>query len=217
MSQADGNGLHKVVTRCQDGVFLVAPDGRITLWNDAAERILGHAARDVVGRPCRQVLGASDGSDDSLCCQEADSAADLDAGNPVRVFDVQTQARSGRQIWLNVSVHLGCDESGKRFAIHVIRDVTETRELLALVQQYTPGEADSALTRRELEILRFVATGAGTKAVAEQLKVSPSTVRNHVQNIMGKLGVHSRLQAVAYANRHRLLSSSRSVPTSTVR
>ncbi|MCL6640364.1 MAG: LuxR C-terminal-related transcriptional regulator, partial [Candidatus Rokubacteria bacterium] len=38
------------------------------------------------------------------------------------------------------------------------------------------------------------------------LGVSPATVRNHVQNLLGKLGVHSRLQAVAYANRRGLLT-----------
>jgi DNA-binding NarL/FixJ family response regulator len=35
--------------------------------------------------------------------------------------------------------------------------------------------------------------------------VSPATIRNHVQNILGKLGVHSRLEAVAYATRNRLI------------
>ena len=71
-----------------------------------------------------------------------------------------------------------------------------------------PADAPSIsgdLTRRELEILRLVATGADTKTAAERLHVSPATVRNHVQNILGKLGVHSRLQAVAYATTHRLL------------
>jgi DNA-binding NarL/FixJ family response regulator len=64
---------------------------------------------------------------------------------------------------------------------------------------------DGPLTRRELEVLRLLATGVNTKGAAEKLHVSPATVRNHVQNIFGKLGVHSRLEAVAYANRHRLL------------
>ena len=41
--------------------------------------------------------------------------------------------------------------------------------------------------------------------MAERLHVSPATVRNHVQNIAGKLGVHSRLEAVAFATKHRLL------------
>jgi len=44
----------------------------------------------------------------------------------------------------------------------------------------------------------------GVLAVADTLRVSPATVRNHVQNILGKLAVHSRLEAVAFAARHRL-------------
>jgi two-component system nitrate/nitrite response regulator NarL len=54
-------------------------------------------------------------------------------------------------------------------------------------------------------VLRLVASGAGTPAMAEGLGVSRATVRNHVQNILGKLGVHSRLEAAAYATRHRLV------------
>jgi two-component system nitrate/nitrite response regulator NarL len=50
-----------------------------------------------------------------------------------------------------------------------------------------------------------MADGLGTAAVAERLHVSRATIRNHVQNILAKLGVHSRLQAVAFATRHRLL------------
>jgi DNA-binding NarL/FixJ family response regulator len=65
--------------------------------------------------------------------------------------------------------------------------------------------AVEVLTRRELEILRMIATGASTKAAADKLHVSPATVRNHVQNILGKLGAHSRLEAVAIATRQRLL------------
>jgi two-component system, NarL family, nitrate/nitrite response regulator NarL len=57
------------------------------------------------------------------------------------------------------------------------------------------------LTRRELDILRLLAAGA----MAERLHVSPATVRNHVQHILEKLGVHSRLEAAAFATRYRLL------------
>ena len=46
--------------------------------------------------------------------------------------------------------------------------------------------------------------GVSTAAAAERLHVSRATIRNHVQNLFEKLGVHSRLEAVAYANKHRL-------------
>jgi len=47
--------------------------------------------------------------------------------------------------------------------------------------------------------------GLNTAMAAERLHVSPATVRNHVQNILGKLGAHSRLEAVAQARQHRLI------------
>jgi DNA-binding NarL/FixJ family response regulator len=53
------------------------------------------------------------------------------------------------------------------------------------------------LTTREKEILRFLALGMGTSAIARELSISPATVRNHAQRILAKLQVHSRLAAVA--------------------
>ncbi|MDT0268331.1 response regulator transcription factor [Streptomyces sp. DSM 44915] len=59
----------------------------------------------------------------------------------------------------------------------------------------------TALTARELEVLRCMLAGLGRKAVAERLYLSPHTVRTHMQNVLGKLGVHSTLAAVALARR----------------
>jgi DNA-binding NarL/FixJ family response regulator len=53
------------------------------------------------------------------------------------------------------------------------------------------------LTTREREILRLLASGMGTAAIARHLSLSTATVRNHAQRIIGKLDVHSRLAAVA--------------------
>ncbi len=58
-----------------------------------------------------------------------------------------------------------------------------------------------ALTPREYEVLRCMVAGLGRKAVAERLYLSPHTVRTHMQNVLGKLGVHSTLAAVAMARR----------------
>lgn len=58
-----------------------------------------------------------------------------------------------------------------------------------------------SLTPRELEVLRCMVAGLGRKAVAERLYLSPHTVRTHMQNVLGKLGVHSTLAAVALARR----------------
>lgn len=59
-----------------------------------------------------------------------------------------------------------------------------------------PDESGEPLTRRQVEVLQFLAEGWTTVAIAEMLVVSLSTVRNHVQTILRKLDAHSRLEAV---------------------
>lgn len=62
-----------------------------------------------------------------------------------------------------------------------------------------------AITSREQEVLRLLASGASTEAIATQLGISPATARNHINKILGKLGVHSRLEAVTLALRNGVI------------
>ncbi|WP_405663441.1 response regulator transcription factor [Streptomyces sp. NBC_01166] len=76
------------------------------------------------------------------------------------------------------------------------------RELTAARKHRTESEQlVESLTPREREVLRCMVAGLGRKAVAERLFLSPHTVRTHMQNVLGKLGVHSTLAAVALARR----------------
>ncbi|MFJ4847381.1 MULTISPECIES: LuxR C-terminal-related transcriptional regulator [unclassified Streptomyces] len=76
------------------------------------------------------------------------------------------------------------------------------RELTAARRHRTESEQlVESLTPREQEVLRCMVAGLGRKAVAERLYLSPHTVRTHMQNVLGKLGVHSTLAAVALARR----------------
>jgi DNA-binding NarL/FixJ family response regulator len=61
------------------------------------------------------------------------------------------------------------------------------------------------LTERELEVLRLVAKGLNNRDVAKQLFISENTVKNHVRNILEKLQLHSRMEAVMYAVKEKLL------------
>ncbi|RLV49891.1 DNA-binding response regulator [Nocardioides mangrovicus] len=61
------------------------------------------------------------------------------------------------------------------------------------------------LTDRELEVLRLVAKGLNNREVAKELFISENTVKNHVRNILEKLQLHSRMEAVMYAVREKLL------------
>ena len=61
------------------------------------------------------------------------------------------------------------------------------------------------LTGREMEVLRAVARGLNNREIAKELFISENTVKNHIRNILEKLQLHSRMEAVVYAVREKLL------------
>lgn len=69
----------------------------------------------------------------------------------------------------------------------------------------------SFLTRREKEVLRLLVSGKSNDKIAEELYISQNTVRTHIQNILSKLSVHSKLEAVAFAIRHGVVDVEREV------
>ena len=204
------SGLGQALSCTADGGFVITSDGRIVLWNRAAERIMGYTAREAIGRPsCDLFVGGHEGSS-RLCYRGCHVMTLVRRGDPAESFDMETRAKAGPLVWVNFRTLVGSNGHSGTLTVHLFRDVTATKRLLKLVRERlaplrAPADSAGDLTRRELEVLRLVATGADTKTIASGLHVSPATVRNHMQNIMGKLGVHSRLQAVAYATTHRLL------------
>ncbi|HEU5220174.1 MAG TPA: LuxR C-terminal-related transcriptional regulator [Gemmatimonadales bacterium] len=205
----------EMLTGTADGGFVIDAEGRIVVWNHAAENMLGYTVREAVGRPCCDLLMGHDDNGNRLCCRGYCYVRGPGRmRDQVHNFDMRTRTKAGSTIWVNVSTLMVSSDGIGDMTVHLLRDVTATREILALIRERlsTPAplvpaapDGNGALTRRELEILRIISTGLNTKDAAEKLHVSPATVRNHVQNILGKLGAHSRLEAVAYATRHRLI------------
>jgi PAS domain S-box-containing protein len=68
-------------------------------------------------------------------------------------------------------------------------------------------ERDVRLTPRQREILHLIASGMSTAEVASELTLSPETVRNHLRNAFRELGAHTRIEAIAAAERFGLLSA----------
>ncbi|MFH9350581.1 LuxR C-terminal-related transcriptional regulator [Kitasatospora sp. NPDC017646] len=106
----------------------------------------------------------------------------------------------------------------------VLRDETHLPPALltGVIRELTTARRDrteserlvDTLTPREKQILRCMVAGLGRQAVAERLYLSPHTVRTHMQNVLGKLGVHSTLAAVAVARRAGVSPAEPVVPPS---
>lgn len=78
--------------------------------------------------------------------------------------------------------------------VELLRRVSQRRKVMVQGAQVW-----ERLTPREHEVLTYLARGKSGDVIAEELSITPLTVRTHIRNLMSKLGVHSRLEAVSYA------------------
>jgi PAS domain S-box-containing protein len=215
--------MHRVITA--DGLCGIDRYQRIVQWNEAAQRMLGYAPREVMGRCCFEVLGGVDEHGCRVCRQGCPVYAQGADRQPPLSHDILTKTKSGSDIWLTVATVLPEDGAkGDVVLFHLFRDVTHSKLLQLGVRamlETDPSNAASTaarssdtimalspspLTAREREVLSFLAAGASTRQIAESLMVSTATVRHHVGAVLAKLHAHSRLEAVSLAHRHHLLA-----------
>jgi len=199
------SGIELELLGAVDGAVAIDPGGKVVLWNRAAERMLGYGARETVGRSCCEIFARPGDGFDCICAKGERAGSLVPRDHGLASFDLRTRTREGRPVWLNVISASTPEDTAEPLAVYLFQDVSAARDLLRRIGRRAPVPAPSDpfadLTRREREILRLVATGLGTKAMAERLRVSPATIRNHVQSILAKLGVHSRIQAIACVTR----------------
>jgi PAS domain S-box-containing protein len=221
------NEMYEALYGAADGAFVVDEELRVQFWNRAAEEITGFGEGDVLGKKCYQILRGHDEERRLICkacCQVAELAL---KSEPVSDYDIRTHTDNGDKRWLNMSV-LSSKMGGngkKKMIFHLFRDVTQKkdsemffRHILEIAQRYhttpfEPGDGkdpehqNDKLTIREREVLTLLTRGSSTKEIADALFISVSTVRNHIQNIFDKLGVHSRSEAIIYAYQNGLIGS----------
>jgi PAS domain S-box-containing protein len=195
---------------------------RITFWNRGAERILGRTAEEVLGKVCFNVVAGRDIYGNRYCYEKCPILATIRKGEAASAFDLVVQRDPGDRKTLSITTLQIRGARPELFTlVHILRPVDEAGRVARLladmgVSNVTlggnggclhSGESPHAaggppLTVREKQILRCVASGLQNKEIAQRLDISLATVRNHIHNILEKLDVHSKLEAVSLAFRN---------------
>ena len=199
-----------------DAAFAVDAAGLISAWNNAAAELFGLSEAEAISVRCHEILQCSDenGLVYSEHCVVERAAQD---NRPLVNFDLQVQTKTGKQ-WCNQSILIASDPaSGERHAIHIVRPCEMRKRFEQALREFvrtqagrgpnaapmissapTPG-INVRLTSREVEVLKSLAKGQSTRAIANHLNISSATVNNHIKHILTKLDAHTRLEAIRYA------------------
>jgi DNA-binding CsgD family transcriptional regulator len=208
------------IARSGEAVFAIDSADRVILWNKKCEDLLGKPARSVLGKRCYDVIGGRDENGNIYCyrnCPVAYQAREKPK-EPIQRFQLSVEAGKNSRRWIEVSMFaIPSYHPALSTVIHVLR---EGKRKATSLEHALAKEADGReplwpmatkegepvdLTLREKEILRCLAEGMPTSAIGKKLFIAPVTVRNHIQNILHKLDVHTKLAAVVFAYQHELI------------
>jgi PAS domain S-box-containing protein len=210
--------------KTRDAFYAVDSEQRIIYWNEAARRLLGYSEQEVLGKPCWRIIAGRRGN--RPWCQRncrIHRCVMRDSLPPHQYFETRT--RNGKSLWVGVSV-LTMKVKGKPISAHLLTSVPRQERLRQAVRRMQgsvqiqsmpssgPGTTTSPsakttsgfrdiidqnnLTRREVEVLKLLAEGLSTRGIASRAGISYFTARNHIQNGLRKIGLHSRAQAVSF-------------------
>jgi DNA-binding CsgD family transcriptional regulator len=175
--------------------FATDQDDRIVFWNPGAARLLSREPDEVLGRRAHRVF------------RERDLFV-----HGLRGMNVTLLMIPGRRSHLYTVVHI-LQALDERTLSPAAQPATVTSSPTSSSRPFAPSVPlrlavpdRPPLTCRERQILELIATGLQNKEVARELHISSVTVRNHVQNILAKLDVHSKLEAVSLAYRRAWVS-----------
>ena len=200
-----------------DAVFATDRRNRIVFWNDAAYRLLGFTEDEASGADCGRLLCGSDVFGNRYCSENCPVMRMANRGEIVRNFTLTFQAKERNSVIASVSLlQLRPESADEYFLLHLLRPVAPAEPHATSALEAPPhhrlvdarSSADirvQKLTAREVEVLGMVAAGRSTPEVAERLHISQLTTRSHIQNILEKLEVHSKAEAVAFAFQKNLI------------
>jgi DNA-binding CsgD family transcriptional regulator len=205
-----------------DGAFAVDATQRIVFWNPACEQLLKRPARLALGRRCCDVLQGCNAAGDAVCRPDCAVTRLARGGSSPESFSLWVENGHDAKQCLAVSIALmPSPMTGLWTVVHLLHrcEAVATLDMLEGAvprrpraaggndgdEACVPAQTASGLTAREDEVFRMLAEGLAVSAISQRLHISPVTVRNHLQRLMAKLGLHSQRETVAYAYRHRLV------------
>jgi DNA-binding CsgD family transcriptional regulator len=194
---------------------------RIVFWNRGAAELFGRGADDALGRHCWEIVGGRDVFGNRFCYGNCTVAHSLRAGENVCGFEMRVAANGRGPTLAHVTIlRIPSIRPDLFTVVHILEPLEESSRLARTLEAMGAEPSCAApwahaaraaepqapppppLTNREREVLRWIARGLQNKEIAQKLDLSLATVRNHIHNILDKLGLHSKLEAVSMAFRH---------------
>lgn len=223
--------MRAIAVRRDDALELIAASSsaacgidrrhRIVYWNDSASALLGWGAAEVLGKSCYEAFAGRDLFGNFCCFRDCGVAVGALRGEEAEPFVMDVRRKDGTPLRLitrtlvfpsagasyTCLVHLF--ENGDAGALSSI--VLRAKAAVAEPPEECAGPPQPAilLSPRERQILGLLSEGFGSVNIAARLDLSHATIRNHVQHLLRRMGVHSQVEAVSVAFRRGLLEKDR--------
>ena len=204
-----GMRVEDIVKATGTAAFSRGPEGTITAWNGAAEKLMSIPAEDVIGKRCNEVIKGVDVFGNDFCGEFCNCWRMAASNRPIHPFRLIATDGAGSRVGLLVSVLPARGSSGPEL-VHLIVVPSDGAVTSLVLTEFGDScaaieHARARMTPRELEVLRHLAHGCSTEETAQRLEISTTTVRNHISRLLQKLDAHSRLEAVSIGRRLNLV------------
>jgi PAS domain S-box-containing protein len=208
--------LFRALDLSPDAVFVTDRWNHIVFWNDAARLLLGFTNEEAVGADCNELLSGCDSFGNRYCSEECPVMRIANRGEVVRNFALSLRPKDGSPIVTSVSIlQFRAAAPDDYLLAHIVRSsepdvftpipsANPPKPRVVVARESADARARK-LTTREVEVLGMLAAGRTTPEIAERLHISQLTARSHIQNILEKLEVHSKAEAVAFAFQKNLI------------
>jgi PAS domain S-box-containing protein len=212
--------LFNLLEGTSDAAFAVTDQGEICSWNKAAEKLFGYTAEEALNKTCASVLQGLGPLGNGMCGENCSISHRAQKHLEIPNFDLQVKIRSGRRLWVSVSILIFENpRNHRRLIVHLAHDITESKKNEVLLHKMIDVSRQlsniqevalkpvpiTPLSEQELALLRLFSTGKSSAEIARKLKITLQTLRNHLHHINQKLHTHNRLEAVTHAMQRKLI------------